>query len=293
MVSPTASVSQTGFLLNLFVVMVAATLVGAGTGSAGTLVLHLPFDDGTGSAIAADASGNGHDGTLVNMDPDTDWVSGQAGLALDFDGTNDYVSVPDDAALDFGTGDFSVAFWVFKRSSTVNYDNGYGVSKWSTGATPGINEWCLLVGSGSATGDTPAFTVEIGMTRYKVLDPQEISLNEWHQVVGVREGQTTSLYVDGVLVDENSSLPAGGAVNNVGSELRVAVNQPVAPLYFTDAIFDDVQIYKFALTDGDVAVGEVAGGNIAFLFAKPGMTLEIFSDDFESGDTSAWSNTVP
>ena len=293
MVTPTASVSQTGFLLNLFAVMVAATLVGAGTGSAGTLVLHLPFDDGTGSAIAADASGNGHDGTLVNMDPDTDWVSGQAGLALDFDGTNDYVNVPDDAALDFGTGDFSVAFWVFKRSATAGYANNYGVSKWSTGASPGINEWLLNVGSGSATGDTPSFSVEIGSTTYKAMDPQDITLYVWHHIAGVREGQTISIYVDGILVDANSSLPADGAINNTGRELRVAVNQPAAPIFYTDALFDDVQIYKFALTDGDVAVGEVAGGNIAFLYANPGMTVEIFSDDFESGDTSAWSNTVP
>ena len=69
--------------------------------------------------------------------------------------------------------------------------------------------------------------------------------------------------------------------------------QPVAPIFYTDALFDDVQIYNFALTAGDVAVGEVAGGDIAFLYANPGMTVEIFSDDFESGDTSAWSNKVP
>ena len=126
-----------------------------------------------------------------------------------------------------------------------------------------------------------------------MVDPQEISLNEWHHVVGVREGQTTSLYVDGVLVDVNSSLPALGAINNVGSELRVAVNQPVAPIYYTDAIFDDVQIYGFALDDGDVAVGQTAGGNIKFLYSNPGMVATLLFDGFESGDTSRWSNTVP
>ena len=236
--------------------VMAATLVPIGHSSATDLVLHLPLDDGSGSAIAADVSGNGHDGTLVNMDPNADWVSGRDGLGLDFDGINDYVSIPDHADLDFGTGDFSVSLWVFKRSSTVNYDNSYGVSKWSTGATPGINEWCLLVGSGYATEDTPAFTVEIGTTRYRVVDPQEITLFEWHQVVGVRKGQRTALYVDGVLVGVNDSLPPGGAINNAGSELRIAVNQPVAPIYYTDAIFDDVQIYGFALDDGGVSVGQ-------------------------------------
>lgn len=293
MVSLTPQFRPTARPLCLTALVMAAALVLIGNSSATDLVLHLPMDDGSGSAIAADVSGNGHDGTLANMDPSTDWVSGQDGLALDFDGTNDYVSVPDDPELDFGTGDFSVALWVFKRSPTVNYDNAYGVSKWSTGATPGINEWCLLVGSGFATGDNPAFTVEIGPTRYRVVDPQEITLNEWHHVAGVREGHTTSLYVDGVLVAVNDTLPAGGAINNVGSELRIAVNHPVAPLYYTDALFDDVQIYGIALDDGGVSVGQTAGGNIAFLYANPGMAVTIFFDGFESGDTSAWSNATP
>jgi hypothetical protein len=210
-----------------------------------------------------------------------------------FDGEGDYIDASSSSALNFGTGDFSVTLWFFKRSPTVNYDNSYGVSKWSTGASPGINEWCLLVGTGLATEDKPSFTVEIGTTKYKVQDPQEITLNEWHQVVGVRKGQATSLYVDGVLVDVNSSLPAGGAINNVGSELRVAVNQPVAPIYFTDAVFDDVQIYDFALDDGGATVGQPAGGTIAFLYANPGMTAMVFSNGFESGDTTEWSVTMP
>ncbi len=274
-------------------VLAAVLVVGVGSAGANGLVLHLPLDDGPGSSVAVDTSGNGHHGALVNMDPASDWVSGQAGLALDFDGIDDYVSVPDHAELDFGAGDFTVAVWVFKRSPTAGYDNSYAVSKWSTGASPGINEWCLLVGSGLATGDTPAFTVEIGFDKFKVIAPVDISLNAWHHVVGVRRGQRTALYVDGVLVDANDSLPPGGAVNNVGSELRVAVNQPVAPIYHTDAVFDEVQIYGFALSDGGVAVGETAGGNIATLYANPGLSVAVFLDGFESGDTSGWSATVP
>jgi len=227
------------------------------------------------------------------MDPDTDWVSGKAGLALDFDGLNDFVSVPDDAALDFGTGDFTVMVWVYKHSATANFKNNYAVSKWSTGASPGNNEWALLVGSGGAYGDNPVFVVEIGTSRYSAADPQEMSLNAWHQVVGVREAETLSIYVDGILADRDNSLPPNRAINNVGRHLRVGVNQPNAPLFYTDGLFDDVQIYDFALSDGEVAVGQAAGGQIGFVYANPGVPVTIFTDGFESGDTSAWSRTVP
>jgi len=49
------------------------------------------FDDGEGLTVS-DSSGLGFDGTMVNMDT-TDWVTGQEGYALDFDGTNDYVEL--------------------------------------------------------------------------------------------------------------------------------------------------------------------------------------------------------
>ena len=158
--------------LCLTALVMAATLVPIRHSRATDLVLHLPLDDGLGSAIAVDVSGNGHDATLINMDPNTDWVSGRSGLTLDFDGANDYLSIPDHAALDFGTGDFSVALWVFKRSSTANYDNSYGVSKWSTAANPestnGVSSW----GAGMRPEIAPAFTVEIGTTNTRFY-PQE------------------------------------------------------------------------------------------------------------------------
>ncbi len=260
--------------------------------SQSTLVLHLPFDDGSGFDIAADTSGNGLDGTLVNMDTTTDWVSGMAGLALDFDGSNDYVSVPDDAALDFGTGDFSVLVWVYKHSTTTNFDNTYAVSKWVSGANPGSNEWGLLVGSGQG-GDNAVFVVETGDDRYGMASLQELTLNEWHQIVGVRQAETLSLYVDGTLAGRDSSLPPLSAINNVGRHLRVAVNQPGHVIFYTDGLFDDVQIYNFALDDGGVDVGQAAGGDIEFLYANPGVTLQIFKDGFEFGDTFAWTMTIP
>lgn len=276
-----------------FSLMVCMALVVSGaTAGVPTLVLHLPFEDGMGSATASDVTGNGHDGTLVNMDPNMDWVSGWAGLALDFDGSNDYVSVPDDAALDFGTGDFSVVIWVYKRSATTNFDNNYGVSKWVSGAIGGSNEWCLLVGSGGQTGDNPAFAVETGSDRYGVSSSQDLTLNVWNQIIGVREAETLSIYLNGVLVGRNSSLPPHLAINNVGRHLRVAVNQPGHSMFYTDGLFDDLQIYDFALDDGGVTVGDVAGGHIAFLYENPGLAVIMLSDGFESGDLSAWSSTV-
>ena len=49
------------------------------------IVGHWKLDETSGTT-ATDSSGAGNDGTLNNMDPATDWVYGEIGGGLDFDG---------------------------------------------------------------------------------------------------------------------------------------------------------------------------------------------------------------
>jgi len=46
-------------------------------GTEAGLAAFYNFEDGTGSTTLTDVTGNGNDGTLVNMDAATDWVTGQ------------------------------------------------------------------------------------------------------------------------------------------------------------------------------------------------------------------------
>ena len=47
-----------------------------------------------------DISGNKNHGTLTNMDPATDWVVGEKGLALDFDGSDDYIEIANSPSIE-------------------------------------------------------------------------------------------------------------------------------------------------------------------------------------------------
>ena len=79
-------------------------------------LLHLyTFDEGTGTT-AGDSAGT-NPGTLYNMDPATDWVSGIIGTALDFDGANDYVKTAN--SLTVPRTSFSMSAW-FKTTSTAD-----------------------------------------------------------------------------------------------------------------------------------------------------------------------------
>ncbi|MBW2703091.1 MAG: hypothetical protein JRF33_19885, partial [Deltaproteobacteria bacterium] len=70
------------------VAMVAVTVREAPAG----LTAHWMLDESEGNT-ANDASGNGLHGTLVNMDPSSDWVNGRIRNGLDFDGLDDHVLV--------------------------------------------------------------------------------------------------------------------------------------------------------------------------------------------------------
>lgn len=64
------------------------------TGNESGLLAYYDFEDGTGSTIVTDRTGSTVDGTLTNMDANTDWVQGPealSGVTLlnDFNGTSD------------------------------------------------------------------------------------------------------------------------------------------------------------------------------------------------------------
>ncbi|MCK5172989.1 MAG: hypothetical protein KAR47_06330, partial [Planctomycetes bacterium] len=77
--------------------------------SVSQVVAYLRLDE-TAGAVAADDSTNGYDGTLINMD-DSDWVPGNTGNALDFDGVNDYVTI-DGVCVAMAGGDVTVSAWM-------------------------------------------------------------------------------------------------------------------------------------------------------------------------------------
>ena len=66
--------------------------------------------DGNGSDIIGGNNGTFNDSPTV--------VAGVVENALSFDGVNDYVAVPSSAAINAGTGDFSVAAWI--KTTTTN-----------------------------------------------------------------------------------------------------------------------------------------------------------------------------
>jgi hypothetical protein len=80
-------------------------------------VTALSFSEGSGTT-AADNSGSGHNGTLVNGPT---WTTGNFGNGLTLDGINDYVSVANPSTLNFGTSDFTIALWLKRLANDADH----------------------------------------------------------------------------------------------------------------------------------------------------------------------------
>src|SRR5436190_19861696 len=75
-------------------------------GAAASPTGHWRFDEGSGTT-AADSSGNGHDGTLINGPL---WTTGRIGQGLSFNGVDNRVDVAH--APDLNAYPLSVAVWL-------------------------------------------------------------------------------------------------------------------------------------------------------------------------------------
>ena len=124
--------------------------------------------------------------------PEEDASIARSDFYTDFDGTNDHVVVSDNSALDFGTGDFTVALWhksgaehdqPFINKKTAFADNTAG---WTIYMENGNDQMRCRIAGGSSNVAVSAGT-------------KSVSDNNWHFTTMVRSGDNLYLYTDGVL----------------------------------------------------------------------------------------------
>ena len=100
---------KAAMLLLSFGMVVLITLTGANIVMAQEegLILHLPFDEGSGDTVA-DLSATGLDGEVFG---NAEWVKGIKGAAINFDGETAYVNLPASDVLHEAGEQVSFALW--------------------------------------------------------------------------------------------------------------------------------------------------------------------------------------
>ena len=152
------------------------------------------------------------------------------------------IKVTDHPALDFGDRDFTLEMWVRKEAPSKGWHNIGEFGKWHTGAEPGKNEWSLGT-TDTGNDDKPGFSIEIGDSAHRVNAQENLALNRWTHIAGVRRDTNMSLYVNGEEVGRKTGVK--GAVNNVGRNLHFGYF-PSQPRLSVRATLDEYRISSSA-----------------------------------------------
>ncbi len=222
------------------------------------LIAHWRLDETTGTS-AADASGRGNIGTLVNFGG-APWVAGHAGNALAFDGVDDYVAIALTSGLPIYDGlgtPFSIAFWV--KAPAQSDRRVYSEQQ----AVPVGNGPLFSLGSGStaaaATGRLRVFLRNDNPSNVAdLLSTATVFDDTWHHVVYSDHAGIARIYVDGVLDSAHdysrwnygplSSLWAPFTMTSLTLGAVVRNGTIATPLL---GQVDDVRVYRSALDGVD------------------------------------------
>jgi hypothetical protein len=236
-------------------------------------VARWSFNDGGGST-AADSSGQGSHGVLVNMDAGS-WTAGKQCGGLTFDGVDDYVKIPGFKGVS-GSLNRTCSAWIKTTKAPgeiITWGNTLTERKWIIR----VNETGSLraeVAGGYIYGTTP------------------INDGKWHHIAVVFENDGTPnitdavLYVDGL---RDTTAAAAPREINTADTNDVAIGGAFAmgPRYFQGQI-DEVRVYSRALS----------GTEIWDMYALHALTSDIVPDgivdfaDFASL-AAAWQTLNP
>jgi len=230
--------------------------------NSGALVAHWPLD-----TDYQDDSGYGHhgdpcDGAALMTDADR-------GGVVYLDGAGDLVDChnpTDPCTLDFGTGDWTVCAWIkTTQSGTGDQNKGSIIGK--GGDNAGGHRYALgLSEESDATEGMVTITTDDNVNKRQATGQVLVNDGEWHHVVGMRDGNSLRVYVDG-LTDpawENNNLPDGYDLSGTHQHNAyigaITDNRDSSTYKYLRGSVDEVRIYSYALSAGEVAYLATDGG---------------------------------
>ena len=233
----------------------------------------IKLDEGYG-ATTNDQQGN-ISGTITNAV----WKSEELCLddkCLYFDGSGDFISFGDDTDLDFvAADDFTIEFWF--RHPVIATNPDYAIAKHEVTVAGGYKVYMDSDGDivfgvdDDGTWDT---TDIVGDDQSRNYDD-----NAWHHVAAVKDGSPAAIYiyVDGELIDSDTSLAETGSLVNAAN-FYVGIDSDGASNGW-EGFIDEVKVYRSLRSAGDIKADFIKGSPISGASTSFGMKNTSFLSD--------------
>jgi rhamnogalacturonan endolyase len=204
-----------------------------------TLQAYLKFDEASGTT-AADATGHGWTGTLVNSPAH---IAGYSNNAVNFaSSSSQYATLPTGVVSNLN--DFTIAAWV-KQTTVTSWSRLFD---FGTGTT----SYMFLVPSNGASS-VVRFAITTGGSsgEQQINGTAALPTGVWKHVAVTLSGGTGILYVDGVAVGTNSAMTL--KPSSLGSTTQNYLGKSQYSDPYLNGQVDEFRIYSGALAAGDVA----------------------------------------
>ena len=161
--------------------------------------------------------------------------------SANFDGATGYLSVPDSTDWSFGTGNFTIDFWInFNSLGNVGEQQNI-VSQYQDA----LNWWFIYKAENSGTKPNKFGLGTIGGTGsgFQMSSGwSDASIGTWHHIAFVRKGETGYIFIDGKTQTlSNSTI---GNLPDISGPLLIGKWSGGFPNYFVNGYMDEVRISK-------------------------------------------------
>jgi len=163
-------------------------------------VLAVPFINGLSNDVSPSIACTSTKKSLTQQgNPTSSTSSNFYSSSTDFDGTGDYYTSGSESDFTFGTGDFTVEFWVDSDGLDGSQDGFLQISDASGGLKTGYtNGFAIYEGANAGTVNTAGLSVSIPSTAF-------IKAGVWNHIALVREGTRVRLFANGILAGSGES----------------------------------------------------------------------------------------
>ena len=193
------------------------------------------FVDNSSNAHAITPAGNVEISAFNPFGQEFEYAVGNNKGAVEFSG-DEYLSVPTDSSLQFGTGDFTIEFWLYFISRDTN---GSSLITNYNSYTSGS----LAIFAGHSSSSSTKYQVAYNGSSFpNIVSTSNIIYNAWQHIALVRNSGTITLYINGV--SEGTISGATASLNGVGSNWGIGTALDIVTTYSTIGSMADLRIVK-------------------------------------------------
>lgn len=253
------------------------------------------FRDASSNAFTITPTGTPSVQRFSPFEPTTSYTPAVNGGSGYFNGSSDYLSFADNAAFQFGSGDFTIECWAYFNTVPTTSGNHNGMLSIDNIT---VTRGCLLLTDGDNAGKVN-FTAFSGATAYAVLSTAAPAANTWHHIAVVRNGTALTLYLNGV--SQNTTTIGTASVNTVTANHFIGAlcngGSPLVNSYMRGILADirivkGTAVYTSAFTPPTAPLTAVTNTSLLTNFTNAGISDAAATNDLTTVGDAQVSTTV-